>query len=448
MTERMLVIGADAAGMSAASAARRLRPDPGDLEIVAVERGTRTSYSACGIPYRVAGLVDSVDALVARTPAEFLERFAIEVHTLTEATAIDLDRRRVEVRNLATGEVRHEGFDQLVLATGARPQRPPIPGIDLPWVAGVQTLDDGEALLAQAATQGCRQVVVVGGGYIGLEMAEAFLHWGAGVTVVDGGEQLMRTLDAPLAGRVEAAMAGMGIAVSLGATVEAFEDHRVVTSAGELPADLVVLGIGVTPNAELGTAAGLDGGPRGSVAVDDRQRTSADGVWAAGDCASVHHLVLDAPVHVALGTVANRTGRVAGVNLAGGAARFGGVVGTAITRVCDLEIARTGLTLTEAHAAGFDAVAADIESTTAAGYFPGSSPVFVRLVAERPSGRVLGGQIVGGPGAGKRIDTLATVVTTRLGVGEMVDLDLAYAPPFSPVWDPVVVAARRATHLL
>ena len=445
MPERVVVIGGDAAGMSAASQARRRR---GDLEIVALEKGNWTSYAACGIPYHVSGAVPALDDLVARTPQQFRDRYRIDVRMRHEAMAIDLDRRRVEVRDHEHSRSLEIGFDQLVVATGARPLRPPLPGIDADCVFGVQTLDDASRLLEHARSSRCREVVVVGGGYIGLEMAEAFLAWGAQVTVVDGADQVMRTLDADVAERVADAMRRRGIQVRLGESVEGFEEGAVLTAGGPVPADMVVLGMGVTPNAELASDAGIATGARGAISVDRRQRTDVDGVWAAGDCAESYHQVSRRWMHVALGTVANKQGRVAGINLGGGYATFPGVVGTAITRVCDLEIARTGLTTFEADAAGFDAVAVTIETTSKAGYFPGTRPMMVKMLAERGTGRLLGAQIVGGEGSAKRIDTVATALTAGMSVVDVIDLDLAYAPPFSSVWDPIAVAAREAARAL
>jgi NADPH-dependent 2,4-dienoyl-CoA reductase/sulfur reductase-like enzyme len=439
VAERVVVIGGDAAGMSAASQARRLRPD---LEIVVLEKGNWTSYAACGIPYVVSGAVESLDDLVMRTPQEFRDRQRIDVRMQHEAMAVDLDRRRVEVRDHEHTRTIEIGFDQLLFANGARPVRPPIPGIDLDTVLGVQTLDDAERLLERAKSSQCRNAVVVGGGYIGLEMAEAFLMWGANVTVIDAAPQVMRTLDPDMATLVVEGMERRGIDVRLDVKVTGFEPGAVVTADGPIDADLVILGLGVAPNSHLAADAGIEIGARSSIHVDRQQRTSAEGVWAAGDCAESYHLVSQRPVHVALGTVANKQGRVAGINLGGGYATFPGVVGTAITRLCDLEIARTGLTEYEATEAGFGYVTATVETKTRAGYFPGARPMTIKMVAERETGRLLGAQIVGGEGAAKRIDTIATAITAGMTVTEVVDLDLSYAPPFSGVWEPVATAAR------
>ena len=445
MAERLVVIGGDAAGMSAASQARRGDPS---LEIVALERGDWTSYSACGIPYLVGGDVDELDDLVAKTPQELRDDKRIDVRMRHEAVAIDRDVSEVEVRDLEHDRTVRVGYDQLMIATGATPVRPDIPGINGENVFGVQTLGDAERLLARAVQSRCEQIVVVGGGYIGLEMAEAFVQRGAEVTVVDAAPEVMRTLDADMGALVRAAMDRHGIDVRCGVTVEGFEPGVVHLGDERLDADLVVLGMGVAPNSGLAEQAGVRLGVRGAVAVDRRQRTDADGIWSAGDCAETFHRVSQRPVHVALGTVANKAGRVAGINLGGGYATFPGVVGTAISKLCATEIARTGLTEEECDRAGIGFESVRIESSTTAGYWPEAASMTVKMLGEPGSRRLLGAQIVGGDGSAKRIDTVATALTAGMTVAEVVDLDLAYAPPFSPVWDPVQAAARRLERLL
>ena len=271
MADRLVVIGGDGAGMAAASNARRLRAD---LEIVAFERGSRTSYSACGIPYLVAGEIDDVDKLVARTPREFRESQRIDVRTEHEVTAVDAERRQVEVRDRLRDRTFRIGFDHLVIATGARPIRPDLPGIDHESVFGVQTLDDAERLLAYADACRCQRVVVVGGGYIGLEMAEAFVMWGAEVTIVDSGPHVMRTLDADMAELVGGAVQRLSIDLRTGVAVTGFEPGQVHTDQGSLPADLVVLGLGVEPETTLADEAGL---ALGAAPIDPRRPTPADG---------------------------------------------------------------------------------------------------------------------------------------------------------------------------
>ena len=443
MRERLLVIGGDAGGMAAASQARRLRSD---LEIIALEKGSWTSYSACGIPYLIGGQIDALEQLVARTPQEFRDRFRIDVRLRHQATGIDLDRREVEVRDLDRERTFRLGFDQLMIGTGARPRTPDIPGIDHASVHGVQTLGDAAHLLAHAEASRATRVVVVGAGYIGLELAEAFTQRGAAVTVVERGDEVMRTLDPDMGKLIREAMCGHGVDVRCGVATLGFEDGVVRTSDGDLPADLVVLGLGVVPNAELAGDAGVELGAAGSIAVDRRQHTSVEGVWAAGDCCESTHLVSNRKLHIALGTVANKQSRVAGMNIGGGYATFPGVVGTAITKICTTEVSRTGLTEKEAARDGFLHHAVAIDSTTTAGYLPEAEELRIKVVAERTSGRLLGAQIVGGNGSAKRIDVFATALHAGMTVEEMTHLDLAYAPPFSSVWDPILIAARKAAE--
>ena len=451
-----MVIGGDAGGMAAASQARKRR-GPDDLEIVALEKGRWTSYSACGIPYLVGGEIATIDELVARTPQEFRDGFRIDVRLRQEAVAIDVDRQQVEVRDHEHGGRTYTlGYDQLHLGLGAVPMRPDLPGIDGPSVHGVQNLEDATRLLAATLQPGDRdragkrRVVVVGGGYIGLEMAEAYLNRGAHVTVVTATPQPMSTLDLDMGALVAEAMRGHGVEVRCGERVTAFEPGAVHTDAGtRLDADLVILGMGVDPNSQLAVDAGIATGHRGAIRVDRRQRVvGTPNVWAAGDCAESFHRVTGEHIHVALGTVANKQGRVAGINLGGGYATFPGVVGTAVTKLCTLEVARTGVTEKEATAAGFGYVVATVDSTTRAGYYPGAKPIKIKLLAEQRSGRVLGAQIIGNEGAAKRIDVIATAVTAGMTAEDMTALDLSYAPPFAPVWDPVLIAARKVSELL
>jgi len=441
MARRLAVVGGDAAGMGAATQAHRL---DGALEIVAFEKGEWTSYSACGIPYVVGGSVPELDDLVVRTPQEHRDQSLIDVRVRHEVMAIDLAARRLEVRDHAHSRTIQVPFDELMLGTGARPIRPDLPGIDLPAVHGVQTLDDAAHLLHHARSNECRNVVVVGGGYIGLELAEAFVERGARVTVVEAGAQVLAALDADMAAPVEDAMRRIGIDLRLSLPVSGFADRIVQTDDGPILADLIVLGLGVEPNTTLAEEAGIALGVRNAIKVDRRQRTSADGVWSAGDCAESFHLVSQRPVYVALGTVANRQARVAGINIGGGYATFPGVVGTAVTKLCDTEIARTGLSEREARQAGFGYMVGRIESTTRAGYFPGAKPISVKILCQPGGGELLGAQIVGEEGAAKRIDVLATALTARFTVEDLLHLDLSYAPPFAPVWDPVLMAARKA----
>ncbi|WP_327352641.1 FAD-dependent oxidoreductase [Streptomyces sp. NBC_01304] len=449
MSERLVVIGGDAAGMSAASQARRLK-GPGELEIVAFERGHFTSFSACGIPYWVGGEVPERDQLIARTPEEHRAR-DIDLRMRTEVVRIDVDGQAVLARDLASGDEYWTTYDKLVIATGARPIRPTLPGIDAPGVHGVQTLDDGQALLDTLGSTKGRRAVVVGAGYIGVEMAEALTHRGYEVTVVNRGAEPMSTLDPDMGRLVHDAMTGMGIGMASNAEVTKVltdDDGRVravATDSGEYPADVVVLGIGVRPETGLAREAGLPLGEHGGLLTDLAMRVRGhDNIWAGGDCVEVLDLVSGRERHIALGTHANKHGQVIGSGVGGGYGTFPGVVGTAVSKVCDLEIARTGLREKDAKAAGLQYVTATIQSTNSAGYYPGAALMTVKMLAERRSGRLLGVQIVGREGSAKRVDIAAVALTAGMTVDQVVSLDLGYAPPFSPVWDPVLVAARKA----
>ncbi|MEV4120780.1 FAD-dependent oxidoreductase [Micromonospora sp. NPDC049645] len=454
MAQRLIVIGGDAAGMSAASQARRRRGRL-ELEIVVFERGHFTSYSACGIPYWISGLVPGPEALIARDPQTFRTEYAMDVRMRHEVTSIDLERREVVARDLDGGGEVRERFDDLVYATGAVPVKPPWAVTDAGGVFGIQTLDDGAALREWLdAEPQPRRAVVVGGGYIGVEMAEALIQRGLSVTLVEAGDQPMSTVDGDMGELVADSMRGLGITIRGGLPVTGLEEQdgrvsAVVTAEGPIPTDVVVLGLGVRPNTALAEAAGLPLGPTGAVRVDRRMRVPGHpGIWAAGDCVETLHRISGLPVHVPLGTHANKQGRVAGINIGGGYATFMGVIGTAVTKVCDLEVGRTGLRERDARAAGFEFVSVIAESTNRAGYYPGARPMTVKLIAECPSGRLLGAQIVGWSEAAKRIDTLAVALWNGMTVDDMTALDLGYAPPYAPVWDPVLIAARKAVDAL
>ncbi len=442
---RLVVIGGDAAGMSAASQAKRLNKR---LDVVAFERGPHTSYSACGMPYFIADLVHDERSLIARSPTAFKAN-GIDARVFHDVEEIDLASQRVRVRSLETHTVFDEPYDELLVATGALPIRPELPGITAANVFTLGILQDGIRVREFVERDRPRRAVVVGGGYIGLEMAEAFVLRGIETTMIEMLPELMATFDADMGHLVSEAVRAGGVNLLLNERVVAFttEGDRavsVVTDQRKIEADVVVLGIGVRPNVELAIAAGIPLGVTGAIEVDNRQHTRADHVWAAGDCAESRHLVSGKPVHIALGTVANKQGRVCGINLGGGNARFPGVLGTSITKFMETEIARTGLNEGEAQEAGFDFTSATIASSTRSGYYPGSGKITVKVISETGSGRLLGAQIVGAPGSGKRIDTLATAITAHMTAADVEYLDLSYAPPFSPVWDPTQIAARKA----
>ncbi|MDP8927724.1 MAG: FAD-dependent oxidoreductase, partial [Actinomycetota bacterium] len=445
MTERLVVVGADAAGMSAASQARRRRED---LEIVAFEQGRFTSYSACGIPYWIGDVVEERDALIARTPEEHRRDYDIDLRLHSRVAEIDFDRRRVLVHDVEMGGQYWQSFDLMLIATGAVPIRPGLEGDDGEGIYGLQTLEDGVRINRAIAENNPGRVVVIGGGYIGLEMAEALIERGLDVSLVEQASQPMGTLDPDMGALVADALRDVGVKLHLEEPVEGIEldDGRVsgvVTASGLLRADMVIFGLGVRPNVEMSGEAGIRIGDAGGIAVDRQMRTNMEGVWAAGDCTEKFHRVARRPVAIALGTHANKQGRVAGINIAGGYSFFPGVVGTAASRICANEVARTGLTEREAREFGFDYVTETVRSVTRAGYYPGASSLTLKVMVEKRSGRLLGSQIVGQEGAAKRIDVFATALWNDMTVEDLLNVDLSYAPPFSPVWDPVLIAARK-----
>lgn len=452
MGSRVVVLGGDAAGMTVASVLRRRLPK--QYEVVVLERGTRTSYSACGIPYWIAGDVDSPDDLVARTPEEHLAN-GIDLRLETEATAIDPEARTVSIRggNPLT-------YDRLVIATGAEPLRPDLPGIDGEGIYGVQSLDDGQAVI-DALARRPKHVVVVGSGYIGLEIAEACVARGFDTTVIEKAPTPLPIVEPALGEVIAEAMRGRGIRLLVDTGVTGFildpegSVSAVTTQDREVPADLVILGLGVGARSALAEAAGLPLGAKGGIVVDEHQRVvGADNIWAAGDCVVTMDRVTGDRIHLPLGTHANKQGIVAADNIAadllGEAATltFPGVVQTAITKFCSLEISRTGLGVKQARDAGFDPVVVSIETTNFAGYMPDPGSMTVVMVADRASRRLLGAQIVGAEDAALRIDVAATALVAGLTVDEVMMLDLAYAPPFSSVWSPILVAARAMSRAL
>lgn len=441
----LIVIGGVAAGMSAASKARRIDPD---MEIIVYEKSGYVSYGACGLPYYVQGLIQKHTDLVVRTPDQFAKR-GIQVFVHHEVTAIDPSNRRVRVKNLESGQTFETAFDHLMLSTGGYALRPPIPGLESPAdnLFAVRNVEDGAAIRRFIETENPRQAVIVGAGYIGVEMAEALIAGhGLDVTVVTLFPPLVPTFDEDMSEHVSAELARHGVQLHVEG-VKAFERQgrrvtAVLTQESSFPADMVVLAMGVRPNTALAQSAGIALGPTGAVAVDDHQRTNVEGIFAGGDVAEALDLVTGKPTYVPLGTTANKQGRVAGENIAGGDATFAGIVGTAVVKVFDSDAARTGLTETQAREHGYDVHTTTIRASSNAHYMPGGGPLHVKLVYEA-GGRLLGAQMVG-RAAAKRIDVVAAALHARWTVEELQKLDLSYAPPYAPVWDALLVAANVA----
>jgi len=427
---RLVIIGGVAAGMSAAARARRLDRS---LEIVVFEKGEVVSYAACGIPYYLDGHVPSLRDLIVATPEEFETKRGVQVRTRAEVVKIAHSRREVL---LAGGE--RVRYDKLILATGARPDLHGIEGADAPHVFTLSTIEEARRLKSYLDAGKAVTAVVVGGGYIGLEAAEALRARGLRVTLVTDTHSLLQYEDPGLTSVLESHLRSCGVEVVFGTRVTAVENNAV---AG-IRCDLVILATGLRPNVELAADAGVEIGRTGAIVTNERTETNLPGVYAAGDCAQTKHLITGAPAWQPLGTTANKMGRVAGSNAAGRRERFPGVAGTAIVRVCGLGVAVTGLSEARARREGFQPVAARITALNKARYFFGR-PLTVNLVADRATRRVLGGWVAGELGVETRINVIAAAIHNEMRLDEFAYLDLAYAPPFAPVWDPVLVAAQQ-----
>ncbi len=442
-TQKIVVVGGVAGGMSAAAKAKRTDKS---LEIIVFERSGYVSYGACGLPYVISGEVKELNDLVSRTPEDMAEQ-GITVRVRHEVTDVDPAAKTVSVKNLETGETFSEPYDVLVLATGASASKPPLPGVDLAGVHVLRNLEDGAAVL-KTIREGAKEAVIIGGSYIGLELAEALVTAGLSVRVVEQAPVLLPTFGPSAADTALGVLKENGVEAHLDAEVTAIKGEgrvqKVVTSAGEFPADLVMVAVGAKPNSALAEGLGLGLGPSGTVMTDERLRTSMEGVYAVGDLTATHHVVSGNPVWIPLGDTANKQGRVLGKILGGDDDRFKGIAGTAVTKVFDRAFATTGLTLEAAKDAGFDAESKEIEATDHADYYPDHRTLSVTLVWEKLTGRLLGAQLVGYGDAVKRVDVISALLFQKGTLQDLADLDLAYAPPFSNAWDPLLVAANVA----
>ncbi|NOX62798.1 MAG: CoA-disulfide reductase [Chloroflexi bacterium] len=441
----LIIVGGVAAGMSAAAKARRTDPS---LKITVYEKSGYVSYGACSFPYFIAGVFDDESQLVARTPEQFAKQ-NIHVNLHHEVLRIDPDAKSILVRDLKTGREFEKAFDRLVLTTGGRATKPPLPGVDLNGIFTLRTVEDALAIKRWILDQKPRHGVVVGAGYIGLEMAEALAAHGIEVNMVEMLPQPMPNIDADIARLIAKELDVQKVGLYVNHRVERFEGEnnkvtRVISGERAFPAEIVIVATGVRPNVGLAENAGIKLGPTGAVAVDEHQRTNIPDIFAAGDVAEALDRVTGRPTWVPLGTTANKQGRVAGENAAGGDARFQGIVGTAVVKVFDLQIARTGLSERQARNLGYNMTAVKVTHASRPGYYPGSAPITLKLIFEREGGRLLGAQMAGRDGVGKRIDVLAAALQAGWTVADLAELDLAYAPPFAPTWDVTLIAANQA----
>jgi NADPH-dependent 2,4-dienoyl-CoA reductase/sulfur reductase-like enzyme len=449
---RILVVGGNAAGMTAASRAKRLDPS---LEITILEASSRIAYSICGLPYFLSGLVRDLSELELYSPESLMNERGIEARVQCRVVELRALQRKIVVEHAHPARRDTLSYDKLLIATGYRPITPDIDGVHVNGVFTASRLGDADAIASWLSSKRARRAVVIGGGYVGLEVAEAMVARGLTVTLVDAATQIFSTLDPDMAKLVEDELSLHGVHVMTHRRARRIAAKRdgdvdaVELAAGSLriPGDLVFIDVGVVPSVELAANAGVALGPTGAIAVNDRLETNLPGVYAAGNCAETHHLVTERPSFIPLGTVAAKQGRVAGENLAGRRSRFIGAVGTSIVKVFDIVAAKTGLNVREAEHAGFSPIVSTVVARARAHYF-GGAPASVKVIADRDSERLLGAQIVGSARAASAIDVAAAALTARMTVREASQLDLAYAPPAGALWNPLLVALNTLTREL
>ncbi len=443
MKKRLLVIGGVAAGPKAAAKARRCDPE---MEIVVYQEEDDISYAGCGLPYYVSGVIKERDELISRTPGKFAQD-GITILKNRQIETIDLQNSTLVGKKVGSGETFTDRFDRLVIATGAYPIRPRIDGIDLENVFYLRSIFDADAIFEKIRTENVRNVVIAGGGYIGLEMAESLVGLGKKVTIVELAPQILTLFDEDFAGILKQYLEKKGVVIFTSEGIQALKGKEgklthVQTAARQLEADAVLMSLGIRPQVELARQAGLRIGETGAIWVNEKMETSAEGVYAAGDCAETTHLITGKKVWIPLGSTANKQGRVVGVNVCGGNATFPGVMGTTIFKTFDFNVAKTGLSMREAEKEGFHPLQAVVRGFDRAHYYPGRKESALKVIADKGTGRILGGQAVGEGPSDKFIDILAVALHAKMTCRELAAVDLAYAPPYSPVLSPIIVAAN------
>ncbi len=441
---KAIVLGGVAAGMSAASKLKREKPD---TDVVVYERGNFLSYGACGLPYFIGGFNTDPNKLIARTREQY-DKMGIRTFLRHEAVQVDVPGKRVQVKNHDSGELFWDHYDTLMIGVGCETVMPNVPGADLPSVFYVKTMEDGLLFEKIAQLQGIGEVVIVGGGYIGVEMAEAMLHLGKKVTLIEASDRLLTPFEPEFSEMAAQELERKGVTLKLRERVASFTeetDHRLVhTDQAQYRADVVLVAIGVVPATGFLKGTGLDMARNGAIQVDREQRTNLPDIFSAGDCAVCWHRVAEENYFLPLGTVANKCGRIAGANMAGAHEVFKGALGTAAIKVCDLEMARTGLSEADAQRKNLDYATKLVTAYDHPGYYPGQTKLIIKLLYEKRTLRLLGANIAGEKGAVLRGDIFATAIHAGLSTAEIGMVDLAYAPPFATVWDAVHIAANAA----
>jgi NADPH-dependent 2,4-dienoyl-CoA reductase/sulfur reductase-like enzyme/rhodanese-related sulfurtransferase len=449
MKKRLLVIGGVAAGPKAAAKARRCDPE---MEIVLYQEEDDISYAGCGLPYYISGVIEEREDLISRTPGKFaLEGIKILKNRRIEK--IDIPNHAVSGRKIGSGENFTDHFDLLVIATGAYAIRPKIEGIDLANVFYLRSIFDADAVSEAIRFKSIRNVIIAGGGYIGLEMAESLVHLGKNVTIVELAPQILTLFDEDLAGVLRQYLEKKGVKIFTSEGIQALKGKggkvtHVQTMSREIEADGVLMSLGIRPQVELAKQAGLKIGETGAIWVDEKMETSVEGIYAAGDCTETIHLITGKRVWIPLGSTANKQGRVVGTNACGGNATFPGVMGTTVFKTFEFNVAKTGLSMREAEKEGFHPVQAIVRGYDRAHFYPGRKESTLKVIADKETGRILGGQAIGEGPSDKFIDILAMALHGKMTCRELANVDLAYAPPFSPVLSPIIVAANVLTNKL
>lgn len=439
---KVVIVGGVAGGATAAARLRRLDEH---AEIVVFERSGYVSYANCGLPYYIGGTIEQPEALTLQTPESFLNRFNVDMRVNHEVTELYPESKLVRVKNLLTGEEFDEAYDKLILSPGAKPTQPRLPGVGLEHVFTLRTVEDTFRMKEFIDTHHPRTAVIAGGGFIGLELVENLCELGMDVTIVQRPKQLMKPFDPDMAAFIHAEARKHGIKLALGHAVEGFREtgdgvEMLLKDTDPLPADMIVLAIGVTPDTALAKEAGLELGIKGSIIVNDRMETSAPDIYAVGDAVQVNHLVTGEESLISLAGPANKQGRIAADNICGLNSTYRGSQGSSVIKVFDITAASTGVNETVARAAGLDVDHVILSPMSHAGYYPGGKLMTMKVVFEKETYRLLGAQIVGYEGVDKRIDVLATAIFNGMSAIDLKDLDLAYAPPYSSAKDPVNMA--------
>lgn len=443
--KHLLVIGGVAAGMKAAAKTRRESPA---MKITVVTDEEYISYAGCGMPYFIGDVIKDSKKLLVREPPYFKNMHNIDILTRHQATAIDVKSKEVKVKNLENGQNMAFTYDKLIIATGAQPIVPPLPGISLGNIFTLRTINDAVRIKSCVDSGKVTNAVIVGGGLIGLEMAENLVLRGVRVTVVELLDQILPPLDKDMALLVRNHLTEKGVEVITSDGVKSFEGDggsyvtRVITGKRQLPANMVILSIGIRPNTKLAQEAGIEIGTTRAIKVNDRMETNVPDVYAIGDCAENIHLVTGKPAWIALGSTAAKMGRVAAINAAGGKDSFKGVLGALIVKVFGMNIGKVGLSEREAVKEGFTTETAIVPASDISHYYPGAKDIIIKLIADVPTGKILGAEIVGTGGVDKRIDIIATALTFGATVDLISKLDLAYAPPYAMAMDAIIVAAN------